>query len=353
MARPNHTRRDREQAKRPTHGRSPATNSASPSSLQQPTALLALQRTMGNQAVQRLLAPRRGAASAALQRHEVEDFDSYAEAKAATMYSADHLDSQKDDLISDHQQRLFTAQQTQNIYQTNVAIHGDGEIHADDDGRVLVRQDTDVTPHIDHRFPKARGGTNSFANARVTSAFSNISKGNRGDVDEEPDAALEPYEDLDDANYTISVGREFSVGQKADIYNANRAYYADKVDDADSGEIISDEDEETVLTGMDSSSVPHIDHRVAKSEGGTNFYFNAQVLAADTNIKKSGKRGQTVDEDWGTAQLTLEEYYEHKEAGTLDNPDVDDYGSDEEEKRSKKRPKVTPRRKLKGRRKNK
>jgi 5-methylcytosine-specific restriction endonuclease McrA len=139
-----------------------------------------------------------------------------------------------------------------------------------------------VVPHVDHRFPKSLGGTNSYANASVISAEENIRKGNKLLLSEEPVIALAPYRKLKDPPQGVMRGRDFSAEQKERIYEANSKYYGD-------GSIHSDSDK-SKLERSDSSELPHIDHVTPKSNYGTNYYFNAMLIAADENIQKGGAK---------------------------------------------------------------
>ncbi|WP_210437186.1 hypothetical protein [Oxynema aestuarii] len=285
--------------------------------------------------------PRITQARPVIQRYSYSDFATYKDAKNATIYSKELLDEQKKHTIGEHSQKLFTSDQASKIYEVNKKYYKDGKIHSDDesDPKILEKQDTTITPHIDHRFPKSKGGTNSFANAAVISARDNISKNNKTDQKKEPVTSLPAYKDLlkEEENFKIGRYQEFTQAQKDLIYQANKKYYGQN-------SIISDNDGITPLNGLDSSRVPHIDHITAKSEGGTNFYFNAQVLPANTNIKKSGKRGKPYDGDWDIEEFTLEQYYQKKQKGEL----ATELSSDESESEDESEPETElPNKKIK------
>jgi 5-methylcytosine-specific restriction endonuclease McrA len=263
-------------------------------------AILRLQHAVGNRAVSRLI-----------QRHCYEQFGSYADAKAANIYSQALLDDQKDDKIQKHERAKFSGGEIFKILNVNKAASGRNAIVSDNDAsRVLTRQDLNKTPHVDHRFPKSKGGTNSFRNARIISAKENIAKSATTDLEGVPDEALDPYKALDDTNVVIQKFGEFTTEQKSAIYLANERHYGKLKSDSNKAE----------LGRIDSSAVPHIDHVIPKSGGGCNFYFNASVLPADENIdkggvrKRFGRRGEFDDEsgDYATGEMTLEEYYEEK-----------------------------------------
>jgi 5-methylcytosine-specific restriction endonuclease McrA len=268
-------------------------------------AILRLQHAVGNRAVSRLI-----------QRHCYEQFGSYADAKAANKYSQALLDDQKDDKIQKHERAKFSGGDIFKILNVNKAASGRNAIVSDRDAsKVLTRQDLDKTPHVDHRFPKSKGGTNSYKNARIISAKENIAKSATTDLKGVPDEALDPYKALDDTNVVIQKFGEFTPEQKSAIYLANEMHYGKLKSDSTKAE----------LGRIDSSAVPHIDHIVPKSEGGCNYYFNASVLPADVNIdkggmrKKFGKLGEFYDEsgDYEIGEMTLEKYYEKKQAGTV------------------------------------
>lgn len=272
-----------------------------------------------------------------IQRNRPEDFKSYEEAKKANKYSQELLDGQAKDKLEDHIGKGFTSEEIKNIYKVNKKV--DNKIHSDSDGRELKRQDTSTTPHVDHRFPKAKGGTNSFRNAAVLSAKSNISKSDKTtEIKQEPSESLKPYKDLDDSNHTIEKRREFSAEQKKDIYKANINYYK-------KGGIISDEDGKTSLTGFDSSKVPHVDHITPKSDEGSSYYFNAQILAANENIKKGGvKKKKNSRYGWIEEQMNLREYYQYLKTNKTKIPErlsIIEYSESEDEEPKKKKRKTT------------
>ncbi len=250
-----------------------------------------------------------------VQRYGIEDFDTYEEAKEATIYSKALLDEQKDDPINDHFQKKFDSGQQTQIYEANKAYYEVDEIVSDADGEtVLKKQNTKLVPHIDHRFPKSRGGTNSYLNAAVLPAEGNIKKSNKLELTEEPTTPLEPYRLLavSSAFASSKVGtfREFSQEQRAEILSHNKSHY-------DSTSPVSDVDGKTKLAKYDTTRIPHIDHITAKSEGGTNYYFNASVLPASTNMQKSGRKGRQFDINAEIGEMSLAKYYEKKAEGTL------------------------------------
>jgi len=156
----------------------------------------------------------------------------------------------------------------------------------------------------------------------VLAADKNLKKSNKLELGEEPDRALKPYRMLgltsafDD--HKVGAGREFTSEQRKEILDANKAHYG-------VGSYVSDEDGATQLGKYDTTRIPHIDHITPKGEGGTNFYFNAQVLPASVNIGKSGQKGRRYDIDHGIGKMTLAKYYEKKEAGLLtDRPAIED-----------------------------
>ena len=270
------------------------------------------------------------AADGVVQLNRPRDFKTYAEAKNATPYAQKHLDEQANDEISGHVGKDFNSSQRKNIYAVNEAAN-QGDIRSEvGDQRVLVLQDTGTTPHVDHRYPKAKAGSNSYKNAAVIPARANLQKSDMVDLDDEPDEALPPYQKLvDPAPPGVQNGKEFSAEQKDKIYKANINYYDE------GGEIVSDLDEETILAKSDSASVAHIDHMTPASSGGTNYYFNARVMSAQDNIRKSGERGGQYGEDkfdWVEGEMTLKEYilFKQKKIGVPKR--LTRYSSDEEER---------------------
>jgi hypothetical protein len=263
----------------------------------------------------RQVAQRRQLAASGLvvQRNSFEDFDTYDDAKGATIYAQELLDEQKDDRISSHFQQPFGSQEISEIYRVNKSHYGNDHITSDGDGATpLVKTDTKTVAHIDHRYPKSRGGTNHYTNAAVIPGQTNMKKSNKLEIDEEPDKPLTPYAmlALDSAFRPEKVGkhREFTSEQRKAILDANSSHY---------GEVRSDIDGATRLGNIDSTRVPHVDHITAKAEGGTDYYFNAAVLPASENIRKSGKKGQRRDIDYAVGEMTLVEYYEAKENGEM------------------------------------
>lgn len=241
------------------------------------------------------------------QRSSFEDFDSYADAKNATIYSKALLDEQKNTPIEEFFGKKFDNKQQEKIYKANKEHYKSKEIISDSNGATLYRQDMKVTPHIDHRYPKSRGGTNHYVNAAVLPAGANISKGSKLVLGKEPDTPLAPYAGLSGKkSFEVCGGfMEFGTQQRKDILEANTNHYG-------KGGPVSDEDGKTVLSPYDTQSVPHIDHITARAEGGTNFYFNAEVLPAGENLSKSGKKGLNMDIDSKVGSMTLVKYYTEK-----------------------------------------
>lgn len=255
-----------------------------------------------------------------IQKKSFEDFDTYDEAKSYSDYSQDLLDTQKDDPIGDHFKEPFTPEQQEEIYAVNKATHESEEIISDGDNSTeLYKTKTDTLAHIDHRFPKSKGGTNDYTNAAVITAKVNMKKSNKLEISKEPTKSLAPYEflALDSAFGEGKVGayREFSTEQRKAILNANSLYYTG---------VTSDDDKTTKLSRIDTASVPHVDHITAKAEGGTNYYFNAMVLPASENIKKSGAKGRNNDIDYEYSKMSLVKYYEKKEAGDIIRPAIEE-----------------------------
>jgi len=268
-----------------------------------------------------------------VQLNRPEDYANYAEAKNANMYSRALLDRQRGDTLEAHVGKAFTSAERDRIYAVNKG--GTTQITSDTDDSNLYLQDTDVTPHVDHRFPKSKGGSNSYTNAAVLPAKLNIQKSDQLDLTKEPDLALPPYRKLVDPVNGVMAVKDFSQDQKKAIYKANIAYYGQ-------GSIVSDHDEVTELEKWDSSEVPHVDHISPKSAGGSSFYFNAKVISAEENVQKGGERGGTggeADYDYFELNMTLTEYYKNKTSGEL--PSFLDVPtsptSDEEPKKKRKR----------------
>jgi hypothetical protein len=252
-----------------------------------------------------------------VQRNGIDDFETYKDAKKATIYSEALLDTQKDDPINDHFQKGFDSGQQREIYDTNKAHYDteDQDIISDADGTTkLIKQNTDLVPHIDHRFPKSRGGSNSHFNAAVLPAKGNIKKSNKLELEGEPATPLEPYKLLATSSafapHKVGAFRDFSSEQRAEILSMNRMFY-------DKGSPVSDVDGKTKLARYDTTRTPHIDHITAKGEGGTNYYFNASVLPASSNIQKSGRKGRQYDINAEIGEMSLKTYYKKKEEGTL------------------------------------
>lgn len=289
-------RNERGRAPDPGRGVPPA---GGPAVALTPSALMALQRSAGNRAVAEVLTA---------QRHCYSAYDSYAEAKKANAYSHELLDLQKG-RINQYERKLFKPDQIKRILDVN-REENRGSIRSDVPPRIkLRRQKMAVVPHVDHRYPKSRGGTNSFANAAVLPAGENISKSNSLLLATEPVTPLPPYATLDDNAYTVGHYRDYAADQKKEIYKANRAHNA--------GVVRSDTPARKVLTNVDISKVPHVDHVLARSDGGCAFYFNAAVLPGDKNIAKGGVRGADNDTDFEVGEMTLKKYYREKRKGRV------------------------------------
>lgn len=274
-----------------------------------PADVLALQRSVGNRMTGRILSQRPSGDSAAhVQRHCFDKYDTYDEAKQANPYSKKLLSSQKSSPISAHFQQGFQPIAAA-ILEINMGKNA--TYHSDTDPtQPLYLQDMEVTPHVDHRFPKSKNGTNSFKNARVISASDNITKGNKVDTVAEPNKALKPYQALSDEGFVIGPQRNFTPEQKNLIYAANKAYYG-------AGSVVSDLDKVTKLAGNDSSEVAHIDHIMPRSGGGCNYAFNAAVLPADENISKGGEKNMEVDIEAKLTGMSLDQYFKKKQEGKL------------------------------------
>ena len=268
-----------------------------------------------------------------------EDFESLDEAQN-TPYG-EHLYKQLDDPISEHVGQPFSPAQRNNIYATNARAH-QGELRSETDPwQELFLQNTDETPHVDHRFPKSKQGSNSFANAAVLSAATNISKGNRitdTGHDPAPAEALAPYQDFgtQPQQYpypsTVGPGRLYSNDQRDAIYAANRRYYQRYYND---GEIHSDLAGHEALFGNDSSQIPHVDHITPKVDGGTNYYFNARVISAEENLEKGGGDrpligfGRKERYDYPVSEMNLVEYFDYRRTGQLPERLVEESESEE------------------------
>ncbi len=264
-----------------------------------------------------------------------EDFKSYAEAKAYNKYSRARLDSQKDDTLGDHVGVAFSPYERDQIIAVNKA--GTDQVTSDTSGANLYQQDSDVTPHIDHRYPKSKGGSNSYKNAAVLPAIVNIRKGSKLNLVAPPSRALAPYVKLKDPK-GVGPFRTFTPDQKRAIYAANIQYYIKK----GKGKIVSDHDKKTVLEKRDSSEVPHIDHLTPKSDGGSSFYFNASVISAEENVSKGGRRGGARGEDhydYIDLEMTLEQYYKYKQSKDKGIPDFMSESSEDSDVPKKKKKK--------------
>jgi hypothetical protein len=249
-----------------------------------------------------------------------EHFDTLDEAQN-TPYG-EFLYTQMNDPLSRHVDKPFSSTQRNNIYKAN-EYNNHGQLRSDTSpDQELFPVNTDETPHVDHRYPKSAGGSNSYANAAVLSAATNISKGNRPtDITHDPDAteALAPYQHFQQHPQAypgnVGVGMLFSQAQRDAIYAANRQYYQTQLPDPQ-GEIHSDSAGHEALFGNDSSQIPHIDHITPKAQNGTNYYFNARVISAEENIQKGGgdraaigfARDESLEYEDIELQMTLPEF---------------------------------------------
>ncbi len=254
-----------------------------------------------------------------VQCNSFEDFNTYEEAKNATKYSWKLLDSQKNDKIGNHFQREFDESQRDEIYKVNKAYYKKPYIVSDSDGTTeLSNIDIATVANVDHRYPRSKNGTNNYTNAAVISAISNIRKGNSLLMASEPETALNHYKKLS-SHSAFGDGKvchqcEFSSEQREAIFEANRDHY---------GMLTSDEDGTTPLIQIDTGRIAHVDHILARSEGGTNYYFNAQVLPASENIHKSGKKNKSLDLDFNVSQMSLVNYYKAKQGGKITGSAID------------------------------
>jgi 5-methylcytosine-specific restriction endonuclease McrA len=231
-----------------------------------------------------------GSGPGVVQCKRPENFSTYAEAVGENVYSQRLLKKQKGDTLRQHFMKDFTPTERTNVLAANMGANG-GRIRSDEPPhRRLYMQDPNEEPQVDHRYPKSRGGSNSYENAAVLSKTSNVSKSNRLLVEEEPDEALPPYRGLTvDRGEVIGRGREFSAKQRDRIYKANKRYYRQRA-------IISDEDEETILEKLPPDRFANVDHITPKSDGGFTYYFNAQVLSQTANTSKGGRRRKFGDD---------------------------------------------------------
>jgi 5-methylcytosine-specific restriction endonuclease McrA len=265
-----------------------------------------------------------GAAPAGMvQCTRPETFATYKAAEDANRYSRWWLSKQKNDPLERHIGKEFSPAERDDIYQANWH-ENDQELLSDSfPYQELFPPNTDETPHIDHRYPKADGGSNSFANAAVISAKANLSKGRRqtdllGDPD--PTEVLAPYQHLQQPPGAVGARMPFSEAQKALIYQANRAYYDTIYHD---GELHSDLDGKPLFEN-DSSQVPHVDHITPRIQGGSNYYFNARIISREENIEKGGGDRPEIgfERDEGTfgyddieLKMNLEEFIDYKAQG--------------------------------------
>jgi 5-methylcytosine-specific restriction endonuclease McrA len=261
-----------------------------------------------------------GPAGGVVQCNRPEDYRSYDAARRANRYSREYLDEQRTDLLDRHIGKSFTPEERENVLDANERANG-GVLRSDVDNRRLVRRDTSSEPQVDHRFPKSRGGTNSYANAAVIPANTNISKGQKLLLGREPTKALKPYRALAAAETEVVPFMDFSAEQRDKIYEANKDYYGLDA-------IISDQDGVTPLSRVNPTKLANVDHITPESGGGSSYYFNARVMAARANIQKGGKRRRSFfyrdeDEDsdvedaydYDELIMTLEEFIEQRYGG--------------------------------------
>ena len=268
-----------------------------------------------------------------IQRKTPWEFTSYTLAKGENKYSLQYLEEQKDGKLNDHLGKDFNSDQRKKILEVNKK-ENNSVIKSDvTPFGELQLQDMKVTPHVDHRFPKAQGGTNSYKNARVISANANISKGRKtnDEVNQEPNTALPAYNNLTDENISITQYRDFTLEQKQNILAANKK---------SNGGVIKDDVTGNQLEQYDTSQIAHIDHITAKTAfGGSNYYFNAAVLPADENISKGGVRGKSLDYDYDLGEMNLIKLYkdyndnnhQFPSGTTQEESDTDSVATDDEE----------------------
>jgi hypothetical protein len=114
-------------------------------------------------------------ADGVVQGKRPEEFGNLAEARGWNRYSRKHLNSQARNLLKAHIAKDFTKKEKENIYEVNREVNG-GEIHSDTSDEILEFRDISTEPQVDHRYPKSKGGSNSYANAAVIPADENIRK---------------------------------------------------------------------------------------------------------------------------------------------------------------------------------
>jgi 5-methylcytosine-specific restriction endonuclease McrA len=250
-------------------------------------------------------------AAGAVQLFRPENFKTLDEAKdRTTQYSKALLHEQLHDKLGQHIGKEFTAAEREKIYRVNKGRTKD--IRSDVDKKILHRQDLDKTPHVDHRYPKSLGGSNSYKNAAVLPARVNLAKSAKVRLKRPPTQPLAPYRDLVDPD-VVETHREFSAEQRRAIYQANKDYYG-------VGQLVSDHDKKTRLEPYDSEQVPHIDHITPRSSGGSSYYFNARVVSAATNLDKGGQRGGSQGENkygYDERRMTLGEFIDYTQNGTI------------------------------------
>lgn len=168
----------------------------------------------------------------------------------------------------------FDPYQADEVYKENKRHYGLDQIVSDGDGKTFLhKQNTKLIPHIDHRFPKSKGGSNHYTNAAVIPASTNIKKSDKLEISEEPTKGLPPYYLLaiSSAFSGDKVGKhwDFSLEQRIEILTANRDHYGEDTP-------VSDIDGKTTLARVDTTRVPHIDHITAKGEGGYQLLLQRQ-----------------------------------------------------------------------------
>jgi 5-methylcytosine-specific restriction endonuclease McrA len=297
-----------------------------------PSSVLAVQRIYGNRAVQRMIEPSIATLSpaplritpaphATIQRHCYR----YGEPGPYTALDKEHaLDSDK---IAKHFRKGFTGTQRTNIIEANKKRHG-GVIKSDETGEQLVElKDTvDTLAHIDHIFPKQKGGSNSYSNAEVMAARKNLRKNstlgaNAGKSEDASPQGL--YKGLE-PGFVASAFTNFTSDQRTKILAKNKELTKSLTGFDDTvlpdAELIAikkgalDKDNAVKLEGgIDTSRVLHVDHILPQKKGGCNFYRNARIISAAENISKSDSLGELeVDESEVVEEAENEDYEEHE-----------------------------------------
>jgi 5-methylcytosine-specific restriction endonuclease McrA len=258
-------------------------------------------------------------AGVGVQYSRPEDYGSWDEATDANKYSEALLGRQRTHPLRRHIGLPFTEQERQNVLRINRTDNG-GVLRSDDPPhhRLYVR-DTSLIPHVDHRYPRVSGGTNSYANAMVLSGHANMVKNATPTLKREPDKPLKQYEELWRDEGPVTRFAKFSAEQREAILDANRDYWG-------VGAIVDDADGETVLEDPDPERVPQVDHITPQSDGGSTYYFNAAVIGGSANSRKGGKRKRLTgswdsdasdsdpDELYGAEELdmTLSEFIDYR-----------------------------------------